>query len=160
MTPDPYKGNIAEPRSLQAYVYCLSNPIINEDEHGLSCLSVCIPFKGKLDKIKLTSERETWLRTADVLCYYFTRQRDYIQKMLSTRMVCIKFREEGCGRCEYDGVEERSNHFILSGSWTSWEIRNRFSAMPVERYMGHNGPVTVCPPRGPNFQGLVKSLIP
>ena len=160
LTPDPYKGNIADPGTLIPYVYCSSNPNINIDENGLSCTPICIPHRGQIETKKLYSEKETWLSTADVLCYYFTRQRDLMQKMLSMKMVCIIFEEDACEGCVYDHLEESDNNFALSKYWTSWNIIKRFSEKPIDRYMGHTGPVTVCPSEGTNFKGAIPSLIP
>ena len=75
-------------------------------------------------------------------------------------MFCIFFKEEGCDNCVFDRIGESENDFVLSSYWTNWSNIKRFSGKPSNRYMGHTGPVTVCPAKGPNYKGAVPSLIP
>ena len=67
---DPYKGDISDPSTLSLYPYCMLNPIINKDELGLSCAPICVPIEWDTDEKKVYSEEETWLTSANILCYY------------------------------------------------------------------------------------------
>jgi RHS repeat-associated protein len=159
LRPDPYKGNISEPGTLYPYLFCLANPLINIDEQGLSCEPICVPFWWSSSKEILSSEKDTWLTGADVLCYYMTRQRDFVSKMTETKYICIYFKSKGCGKCDFDTVRIKTGR-DWHEEWTGWRVIERFTARPVSRYMGHTGPVTVCPPRGPNYKGAIPSIIP
>jgi RHS repeat-associated protein len=137
---DPYKGNISEPATLLAYPYCLSNPIVNVDREGLLCEPLCVPFwKSSTLKDIVCSEKDTWLSGADFLCYYITRQRDFIRKVTETRYICIYFKVGKCGECEFDTVRIKIGK-DWHEEWTGWRIIENFTARPISRYMGHTRP--------------------
>ena len=69
------------------------------------------------------------------------------------------YKEGKCGRCEFSRNEIKEVKFTTY-DWSDWHWTQRFFEKPVERYMGHNGPVTVCPPAGPNYRGAIRDLIP
>ena len=153
---DPYKGNIVKPGTLQPYFYCLSNPIVNTDRKGLSCGHLCMPYRGKIETEKLDSEVESWLHTADFLCYYFTREKDFMQRVLKMKTVCIFFKDDGCNNCVFDRIAEGEEFSLVLSTWTtSWKVTKKWSERPVSRYMGHLGPVTECAASGPNYKGKV-----
>lgn len=118
-----------------------------------------MPMGGKTESRKIGSEQESWLSTADVLCYYFTRERDLMERILTVGLLCIFYKEVNC-ECVFDRIDTDEHEVSLGDYRTRWEITNRFSGKPVNRYMGHTGPVIVCPAKGPNFQGAVPSFFP
>jgi len=91
---------------------------------------------------------------------YFTRQKDLMRKMISIKLICIVFEKSRCEGCIFDHLEDDNYTFTLSEYWKSWKIVKRFFSKPIDRYMGHTGPVTVCPAKGTNYKGAVHSLVP
>ena len=157
---DPWKGDIKKPDTLHPYFYVSSNPINYIDKTGLrkDCGYLwCIPWFPKITETILYSEKDTWLKGADMLCYYMVRQRDFIRKETQERSMCMKLKREDCG-CVFDKFEIVDGPTKTTESWTHWREIDSYSEYRVGGYMGHLGPVSLCPPSGENYKGPVPSF--